>query len=167
MGNCCREEPILTPCWNCFFDLLFVAAVIIIIYNGLPQKTQSLCLTVGLKCLCSAHREIIWHFPPVNGCRKEEINISLPQAGHFWRCLARHGSFLLDFHTASPSLFCLYFLIFLPSLFYKRTWHLDTDICFETLIYHFLRQPAFQVVIFLASLKKKKMCGRDYLSIQL
>ena len=26
----------LTPCWNCLFDLLFLAVVIIIIHNGLP-----------------------------------------------------------------------------------------------------------------------------------
>ena len=31
-----------------------------------------------LKSLCSAHREIIWPCPPVNGCKKEEINTSLP-----------------------------------------------------------------------------------------
>ena len=37
-------------------DLLFVAVVII---RRLPQRTLSLCLTVKLKCLCSAHREII------------------------------------------------------------------------------------------------------------
>ena len=23
--GCCREEPILIPCWNSFFDLLFIA----------------------------------------------------------------------------------------------------------------------------------------------
>ena len=52
----CREEPILTPLWNCFFDSLFPAVVIIIIHNGLPLRTVPLCLTIGLKCLCSAHR---------------------------------------------------------------------------------------------------------------
>ena len=36
---CCREEPILTPFWKCFFDLLFVAVVTIIIHNDLPQRT--------------------------------------------------------------------------------------------------------------------------------
>ena len=45
----CREEPILTPCWNCFFDLLFVAFVTIIIHTDLPQRTLSLFLTVKLK----------------------------------------------------------------------------------------------------------------------
>ena len=28
-----EKQPILTPCWNCFFDLLFIAFVIIIICN--------------------------------------------------------------------------------------------------------------------------------------
>ena len=45
--------------WNCFFGLLFVAVVIIIIHNGLPQRILPLCLTVKLKCFCSAQREII------------------------------------------------------------------------------------------------------------
>ena len=44
--KCCREKLILTPCRSCFFDLLFVAFVIIITYNGLPQIILSLCLTV-------------------------------------------------------------------------------------------------------------------------
>ena len=30
------RKPILTPCWNCSFDLLFVAFVVIIIQSGLP-----------------------------------------------------------------------------------------------------------------------------------
>ena len=63
--ECCREKPILTPCWNYFFDLLFIAFVITIIYNSLPQRTLPLCLTVKLKCLCLAHRKIIWPCPPV------------------------------------------------------------------------------------------------------
>ena len=46
-----------------FFDLLFIAAVIIIMHNGLPHRTLPLCLNVKLKCLCSAHREIIWLCP--------------------------------------------------------------------------------------------------------
>ena len=36
------EKPILTPCWNCFFDLLFAAFVIIIIQNSLPQNPAPL-----------------------------------------------------------------------------------------------------------------------------
>ena len=45
VGNC-REEPKVTPCWNCFFDLLFVAIVIIIIHYGLTQKTLAFSLPV-------------------------------------------------------------------------------------------------------------------------
>ena len=62
----CREEPILTPCWNCFFDLLFVAFVIIIIHTDLPQRTLSLFLTVKLKCQASQwlripkQRTLVW-----------------------------------------------------------------------------------------------------------
>ena len=65
-----EKKPILTPHWNSFFDLLFIAFVIIIIQNGLPQKILPLCLTVKLKCLCSVP------CPPVDG-RKNEINTSL------------------------------------------------------------------------------------------
>ena len=43
---CCREGPILTLFWNSFFDLLFVAFVIMIMYKGLLQKTLSLWPTV-------------------------------------------------------------------------------------------------------------------------
>ena len=32
----------LTPCWNCFFDLMFIACVII--PSSLPQRTLPLCL---------------------------------------------------------------------------------------------------------------------------
>ena len=42
------EKPILTLCWNYFFDLLFVAVVIIIIHNDLPQRILPLGLTVKL-----------------------------------------------------------------------------------------------------------------------
>ena len=63
--KCCKEKPILTPCWSYFFDLLFIAFVITIIYNSLPQRTLPLCLAVKLKCFCLAHREIIWPCPPV------------------------------------------------------------------------------------------------------
>ena len=37
------RKPILTPFWNCFFDLPFIAFVIII-QNGLPQRILPLCL---------------------------------------------------------------------------------------------------------------------------
>ena len=62
-----RRKPILTPCWNCFFDLLLVDFVIIIIQNGLPQR---ICPSAFLlKCLC------LEPCLPVDG-RKEEINTS-------------------------------------------------------------------------------------------
>ena len=32
------EKPILTPCWNCFFDLLFAAFIIVIMQNSLSQN---------------------------------------------------------------------------------------------------------------------------------
>ena len=41
--NCYREEPSLTPCWNCFFDLFSVAVAVITIYSGLPQRPLPLC----------------------------------------------------------------------------------------------------------------------------
>ena len=45
-GDVAERKPILTPCWNCFFDSLFVAFVITIMHNGLPRRTLTLCLTV-------------------------------------------------------------------------------------------------------------------------
>ena len=47
--SCCRENPNL----NCFFDLLFIAFLVIIIQNGQSQRILPLCLTIKLKCLCS------------------------------------------------------------------------------------------------------------------
>ena len=64
-----EKKPILTPCWNCSFDLFWVACVIIIIWNDLPQRLLTLCLTLKLKCLHSGT------CPPVDG-RKEKINTS-------------------------------------------------------------------------------------------
>ena len=54
-GIIVAQKPILT-CWNCFFDLLFVAFVIIIIQNGLPQRILPLRLTL---------RRRQWHPTPV------------------------------------------------------------------------------------------------------
>ena len=39
-----KEESILTLCWNCLFDLFFVAFVITVIHNGLPQRILPFCL---------------------------------------------------------------------------------------------------------------------------
>jgi len=68
-GSVAARRPILSPCWNCSFDLPFVAFVIIIVQNCLPQRILPLCLSVKLQCLCSEP------CPPVDG-RKEEINTS-------------------------------------------------------------------------------------------
>ena len=51
------------------FDLFSGTVVIVIIHNGLPQRTLLLCLTVKLTCLC------LEPCPPVD-CRKEEIDTS-------------------------------------------------------------------------------------------
>ena len=90
--NCNGEEQNLTPCCICFFYfklcslMLFVTiitkrmlSIAVSIHNGLPWGTLHLCLNVKLKCLCSAHRETFWPCPPMNGCRKEEINTSPPR----------------------------------------------------------------------------------------
>ena len=102
-----ERKPILTPCWNCFFDLLFVAFVIIIIQYGLPQRILYLCLTVKLKSLCSGP------CPPVDG-RKEEINFPCLRLALLRDVFKINGLFTLLPH--------------LPScLIYKRTWHPDPN----------------------------------------
>ena len=63
------EGFILIPCCICFygFNSYFATSVIIGIPNGLPQGAlpSLLHLTLGLRCLCLAHREIAWACPPV------------------------------------------------------------------------------------------------------
>ena len=49
-GYVAGRKPILTPRWNCFLDLLFIA-FIIIIQNGLPQRVLPLCLMTTPRCL--------------------------------------------------------------------------------------------------------------------
>ena len=51
-GIIVAQKPILT-CWNCFFGLLVVAIVIIIIHHGLPQKTLPFSLTANVPFLSS------------------------------------------------------------------------------------------------------------------
>ena len=46
-GIIVAQKPILTLCWNSFFNLLFTAFVIRIIQNGLPQRILPLCLTLN------------------------------------------------------------------------------------------------------------------------
>ena len=66
------EEPILSPCWICFFDfnlpIVLLTKKILFTHNGLPWRTLPLCLNVKPKCLC------LGACPPVGGYRKEEMN---------------------------------------------------------------------------------------------
>ena len=87
---------ILTPWWNCLFDLLCIALVIIIIQNVLPQRILPLCLTVKPKYLCSEP------CPPVDG-KKGEINMSPAWGLPFLEMFARLTAFLFCFLT-SPHL---------------------------------------------------------------
>ena len=92
----------LTPCWISFsdFNLYFFVFVIIIIHSGLPKRTPPLCWTIKLKCLYSTHRNTSWFCPPVNGCKKEGINTSLPQYWPFPEMICKtHG----PFHLTSSS----------------------------------------------------------------
>ena len=91
---------------NRFFDMLFIAFVITIIYNSLPQRTLPYW---KLKCLCSAHREIIWASPSMNRYNKKKRLI------HPVQRLAILGDVLEDwrpFHFTSP----------LPLLLYSAFW---------------------------------------------
>ena len=94
---CCRENPILAPCWNCFIDLFSFAFVIIIIQNVLPQRILPLCLTVELKCLFSAHREIIWPCHLWIAARKKRLTHPFPEAG----CSQTRFTRLIDFPGGS------------------------------------------------------------------
>ena len=53
------EEPILSPCWICFFDfnlpIVLLTKKILFTHNGLPWRTLPLCLNVKPKCLCSGN----------------------------------------------------------------------------------------------------------------
>ena len=71
VGLCYRREPILTPCWICFFYFNFCFPLflftnwILFIHNGLPQGTLPPCLNVKPKCFCSGS------IPPMDDYRKE------------------------------------------------------------------------------------------------
>ena len=71
------KKAIMTPCWNCSFDFILVACVIMIIWNDLPQRLLPLCLTVKLKCLCSEP------CPPVDS---RKLTPLLPEVCHSMRC---------------------------------------------------------------------------------
>ena len=131
------------------FDLLFGAVVIIIIYDEVPQKTQPCCLTAGLNCLCSAHREVIWPYTSVITYRREQINTFLSEVSSSWSCFA---SLIAPFYFASSlplplhSAFLLYFLTaphhHLCSIKEPGILTLINGY-FETLVCHCLSQPAF------------------------
>ena len=98
------EKPILTPWWNCFFDLFFVAFVIIITQKGLPQIILPLCLAVKVP-----------FFRTLSTCGWQEgrnEHISCLRLAILGDVCKINGLFTL--------LPCLS-----PSLIYKRTWHPD------------------------------------------
>ena len=98
-----EKKPILTPCWNCSYDLLLVAFVIVIIQNGLASGNPA-PLPNCLKWLCSKPC-------PAVDSRKEEINI-FPAGGlPFWEMFAKLVAFLLCFLTC-PHLWSI-----------KKIWH--------------------------------------------
>ena len=148
-------------CWNWFIDLLFVA-VIIIIHNGLPQRTLPLCLTVGLKRLCSSHREIIdpAHLWMATG--KKRLAPPFPEAGHSQKCFVRLKTFFnLLPHCLSLSSLSFDFSYSLLSLwFYKRIWQPDPKKMVETIAFHFLSQPAFCI----KSYSLPQLCPLDFLA---
>ena len=106
ISKCYREKPVLTTRWNCFFDLLFIGFIITVMHNGLPQRTQPLCLTVKQKCLVSSQRDRL-----TLPCEKKISTYPFPEADHSWRCFASLKFLSLYFPTASPSLFCLLTLV--------------------------------------------------------
>ena len=97
MERCFREESILTACWICFFDLLFIAFVIIIIHNGLPQGTLGFSGGASGKepaCQCRRHKR--HRFGPRVGkipWRKawQLTAVLLPGESHGQRSLAGYG----------------------------------------------------------------------------
>ena len=83
----------------------------------LLQSYIMVCLTEAcpsgwlLKCLCSAHREIIWLFPLGNCCRKEETNIFLPEGWLSYDCFVRWMDlFTLLSHNISLSILPFFLL---------------------------------------------------------
>ena len=67
-SNSCSGMSLLTPQWNCFFDLLSIAFVTMIIHDGLPQRILPLCLTIKVPlfrtlstCMHMAGRKKLTH----------------------------------------------------------------------------------------------------------
>ena len=107
--QCWKEKSVLTPRWNCFFDLLSVTFATIIIRNGLPQRILPPAWLLN-KCLCP---ELC---APVDG--KEETDTSPgPRLAILGDVCKINGLFMLLPHL-------------LPSLIYKRTWHPDPIVWF-------------------------------------
>ena len=106
---CNREELNLTTRCSCIFyfklcfPLLLFTKRILSIHNGRPPGTLPRCLKVKPKCLCSGKYPD--PVPPVDGCKKEEINTSPPRGWPFQEIFANLMAFLLYFLISSPSLF--------------------------------------------------------------
>ena len=101
----CGTEPTLTPCCNCFFDLLFVAIVIIIEHNGLPQKTLPFSLIANVPFLSSLGDKLTLHT-----YEKKKLTHTFQRLAH-WDVLQDWKSILLYFLNVSSSLFCLLTLV--------------------------------------------------------
>ena len=99
------EEPKVTPCWNCFFDLLVVAIVIIIEHNGLPQKTLPFSLIANVPFLSSLGDKLTLHT-----YEKKKLTHTFQRLAH-WDVLQDWKSILLYFLNVSSSLFCLLTLV--------------------------------------------------------
>ena len=84
--------------------------------------------------------------PPVDGCKKEEINTSPPRGWPFQEMFSKTDSPF--YFTSSPPL-SLYstFLLYFPLWFCKRNWHPDPNKMFflGTLVRHLLGLPAFRI----------------------
>ena len=108
-------------------------SVIIITHHGLPQRT--LPALPAFKCLWLDQREIIWPHPLVNDCKKKKLTHPLPEACHSRRCLHQlNGLFTLFPH--------LHLISDPEKNLASRLWQ---DGYFETLVSHFLHQPAIQI----------------------
>ena len=99
-------EPKLTPCWNRFFDLLFVVIVILIEHNGLPQKTLPFCLTVKVPFLSSQGDELT-----LPSYEKKKLTHTFQRLAHPEMFCKIEDPFLLCFLSVSSSLFCLLTLV--------------------------------------------------------
>ena len=87
------KKPILTLCWNCFFDLHFVDFVITIMQNGLPQRILPLLLTVKLRAFVQnpVHLRMVG---------REKLTHPLPEVCHSRRCLQDEWPF--SFASSPP-----------------------------------------------------------------